>query len=373
MALTKHKLGEFVELYNEQCGIPNLSVYDVSGVNADKEFFEPSKQVGSDTSKYKNVPPNYFACNLMHVGRDKVLPIALNHFNKTKVVSPAYTIFRIKKDTPMLKEYFFMKLKSQEQDRYFWFHTDSSVRDGMGWEDFCQLDIQLPSLPIQQKYVDLYNAMVANQQSYEKGLEDLRIACDALLDNVKHSAKKEKIGTLLQEVDKRNVDDSFHDVMGINITKQFMPSVANTTGVDLKRYKIVEPEQLAYSGMQTGRDRCIRIALCNEKKPIIISPAYTVFETKTDKVLPEYIMMWFSRSESDRLGWFMSDSSIRSNLDLDRFYEIQIPVPEITKQRAIVSIYKAYTDRRKTNEQLKEQIKSLCPILIKGSLEEAER
>ena len=131
MGLNKVKIGTFVELYSEACGIPNLTVNDVSGVNRDKEFFEPSKQVGADTSKYKVVPPNYFACNLMHVGRDVVLPIALNHSGKNKIVSPAYTVFSITDETILLKEYFFILLKSEERDRYFWFHTDSSIRDGM--------------------------------------------------------------------------------------------------------------------------------------------------------------------------------------------------------------------------------------------------
>ena len=82
MGLSKIKIGIFVEQYNEACGIAKLTLDDVSGINRDKEFFEPSKQVGADTSKYKVVPPDYFACNLMHVGRDVVLPIALNHSGK---------------------------------------------------------------------------------------------------------------------------------------------------------------------------------------------------------------------------------------------------------------------------------------------------
>ena len=106
-----------------------------------------------------------------------------------------------------------------------------------------------------------------------------------------------------------------------------MPSVANIYNVDLSKYKLVKNGQFAFSGMQTGRDECIRIALYHGEKPIIISPAYTVFAVKENTVLPEYVMMWFSRKEMDRLGWFMSDSSIRTNLDLDRFYEMEIPIP----------------------------------------------
>jgi len=133
--------------FSKKCGIANLTPYQVSGVNRDKEFFEPSHQVGEDTSKYQVVPPLFFACNLMHVGRDMVLPIAYNHSGKDKYVSPAYTIFSLKKDCGILDEYFFIMLKCEERDRYFWFHADGSVRDGMTWHDFCELEIELPDLP----------------------------------------------------------------------------------------------------------------------------------------------------------------------------------------------------------------------------------
>lgn len=371
MGLTKHKIGKYIELYVEACNNPNLTVYDVSGVNRDKEFFEPSKQVGEDTSKYKIVPPNYFACNLMHVGRDEVLPIALNHTDYNKHVSPAYTVFKIKDNDSLLHEYFFLMLKSSERDRYFWFHTDSSVRDGMAWEDFCDLEIELPPLPIQQKYVDIYNAMLANQRAYETGLEDLRLTCEIEIDKIKHTAQKIPTGKLLENVDVRNADGTITAVQGINITKNFMPSVASVAEGSLKNYKVVQKGQFAYSSMQTGRDECIRIALLKEDEPIIVSPAYSVLQVKNDDVLAEYIMMWFSRSESDRYGWFASDGSIRANLDLDRFYEIDVPVPDIKVQEAIVEIYNAYLMRRDINEKLKSQIKDLCPILIKGALEEA--
>ena len=373
MGLNKYRLGDCVELYSERCNIPNLQEWDVSGVNRDKEFFEPSKQVGANTSNYKVVPVDYFACNLMHVGRDKVLPIAMNHTSKEKYVSPAYTVFKIKENAQIMKEYFFIMLKSNERDRYFWFHTDSSIRDGMSWEDFCELEISIPPIDIQRKYVAVYHAMLANQQSYELGLEALKLTCETLIDAYKHKAPKVSVGDILHEVDNRNIDNRIIDVQGININKQFMPSVANTTGVDLSKYKVVQKGQFSFSGMQTGRDQCIRIALLHEDTPIIISPAYSVFEMKREDILAEYVMMWFSRKEVDRLGWFMSDASIRTNLDMERFYEIQIPVPDLEVQKSIVEIYQVYNSRKKINEKLKTQIKDLCPILIKGSIEEAQR
>ena len=373
MGLTNIKLGKYVELYSEKCNVPNLSNDEVSGVNKDKEFFEPSNQVGSDTSKYKIVPPGYFACNLMHVGRDVVLPIAYNHSGKNKIVSPAYQVFKFVENEEILSEYFFLCLKSSERDRYFWFNTDGSVRDGMSWDDFVEVEISIPSLDIQQKYVDVYNAMLSNQQSYERGLEDLKLLFETLIDEYKHKANKKTVGSILKEIDCRNTDGSITDVQGINITKQFMPSVANTYDVNLTKYKLVRKGQFAFSGMQTGRDECIRIALYNKEAPIIISPAYTVLEIKDEAVLSEYVMMWFSRKEVDRLGWFMSDASIRTNLDMDRFFEIEIPVPDLNVQKAIVEIYNAHNVRKDINEKLKSQIKDICPILIKGSIEEARK
>ena len=213
--------------------------------------------------------------------------------------------------------------------------------------------------------------MLANQKNYECGLDDIKMAFDILLDDNKHRAVKRKVGELLQEIDVRNEKEKITDVKGINISKQFMPSVADTTNVNLNGYKMVEKGQFAYSGMQTGRDECIRIALHTGNDPIIISPAYTVLQIKDDSVLPEYIMMWFSRQESDRQGWFMSDASIRANLDLERFLETEIPVPDLIVQKSIVEIYRVFISRREINERLKTQIKNLCPILIKGAMEEA--
>jgi len=373
MSLNKVKIGDFIETYNKKCGISNLTVNDVSGINREKEFFEPSRQIGKDTSSYKIVPPNYFACNLMHVGRDKVLPISMNHTKDNKVVSPAYTVFKIVDETLILKEYFFIFLKSDEKDRYFWFNTDASVREGMPWEVFCDIEISIPSINIQKKYVSIYKALLSNQEAFENGLEDLKLLYNISLDAFKKSESFVPLGNLLTEVDIRNVDNKINDVQGINIQKEFMPSTS--TAKNLSNYKIIGKGEFAYSSMQTGRDKTIRFALYNKDKTSIISPAYSVLkvsELKEKEVIPEFIMMWFSRTESDRYGWFKSDSSVRANLDLIRFFEIEIPLPNIELQKSIVEIYKSYNKRKEIAERLKEKINSICPVLIKGSIEEAK-
>lgn len=370
MGFRSYKIGDFIEPYSERCGIPNLVPEQISGINIDKEFFEPAKQIGEDTSNYKVVPPLYFACNLMHVGRDYSLPIAMNHSGDYKYVSPAYSVFKIKDEGIVLKEYFFILIKSSEKDRYFAFHTDSSIRQGLPWEVFCDIDVTLPSIEQQRKYVGVYLSLHNNLATYQSKIEDLKLVCDGYLDQLKVKSKKMKVGDLLETVDKRNTEQAYSGVQGININKEFIPTVANVDEGSTRNYKIVGQNQFAFSGMQTGRDMCIRIALNEDAKPVIVSPAYTVLKIKDEKVvLTHYIMLWFSRKQIDRYGWFASDASIRSNLDLERFADMEIPIPDINVQQEIVNIHKCYIERQRIASQLKEQLNNLCPILIKASLE----
>ncbi|MBE5732765.1 MAG: restriction endonuclease subunit S [Clostridiales bacterium] len=371
MALTKHKLGEFMIPFSKKCGIANLTPYQVSGVNRDKEFFEPSHQVGEDTSKYQVVPPLFFACNLMHVGRDMVLPIAYNHSGKDKYVSPAYTIFSLKKDCGILDEYFFIMLKCEERDRYFWFHADGSVRDGMTWHDFCELEIELPDLPTQQKYVDIYKAMVANQQSYERGLEDLKLVCDGYIEDLRRNHPCKKIGQYIQQRNERNSDKTLDFVMGLSTKKEFREAQSRVNRDELGKYKIVNPYDIAFVPT-TDTWKVLAFAVNRFDKPLVVSPIYEVFSVNQEKLLSQYLAIWLSRTEFDRYARYNSWGSARENFSFEDMQNVEIPIPEISIQQSIVDIYNAYIMRREINEQLKSQIKNICPILIKGSLEEGK-
>lgn len=152
-------------------------------------------------------------------------------------------------------------------------------------------------------------------------------------------APRVKLGEVIMPFDRRNTDNKDYPFYGINRDKEFMPSVANTTEVDRKRYKVIQKEEFVFSGMQTGRDVCIRIGLFSQDKPVLLSPAYQTFSVKDkSKLLPNYLFIQFLSSEKDRLGWFLSDSSVRSNLDWERFCDIEIPLPSIEVQRELVAL-----------------------------------
>lgn len=372
MALTKRKLSEFVTLFNQKCGVPDLMPDEIYGVNRDKELFAPSHQIGANTQNYKIVPPGCFACNLMHVGRDKVLPIARNNTSSDCVVSPAYTVFAFNGRGVLLSKYFFIYLKSEERDRYFWFHTDASVRDGMSWFDFCDLEIEFPSIEIQQKYVAIYEAMCANQRCYEAGLEDLRLACDAELEQLMGSIPLIPIAAFVDETDERNEGQyGLSNVRGISIEKKFIPTKAKMEGVSLSNYKVVRPREIAYVPVTSRNGEKITIAQNVSDDTFLISAAYLTFRCDEARLLPEYLMLFFTRSEFDRYARFNSWGSARETFDWTEMENVKIPIPSLDVQRSIADLFKAYNERKEINEKLKQQIRDLCSILIKGSLEEA--
>lgn len=371
MALTKYRLGELLELTTEINDDNRFGAEYVRGMTITKEIIPTKADVSNtDLSRFLVVNPGEFVFNPRTHG--KKIGFGYNDTDESFIISWNNIAFRVKPSMRniILSEFLFLHFNREEWDREACYRSWGSSTEVFTWEALCEMELSLPPLSVQQKYVDIYNAMLENQRCYERGLEDLKLSFDALLDSFKKKSARKNVGDLLEEIDERNTDNTYNEVFGVNITKQFMPSVASSK--DVHNYKIVRNNQFVYSGMQTGRDECIRIALLDKEESLIVSPAYSVLQVRNDYVIPEYIQMWFSRSEMDRLGWFMSDSSIRSNLDLPRFFEIEIPVPTREEQNALVSIYKAYTLRRTINERLKEQIKKMCPVLIKGALEEGE-
>lgn len=181
--------------------------------------------------------------------------------------------------------------------------------------------------------------------------------------------KKYKLGELIELCDERN-SYGYTNFYGLNINKEFMPTWANTEGLDESKYKVVRKKRFVFSGMQTGRDECIRISMYNGEEPIIVSPAYMTFEvTREDLVLSEYFFMLFLSKEKDRFGAFCSDGSIRSNLDWERFCDFDITLPTIEQQRKYINIYLALQNNLAVYQSKVEELKMVCD----GYIEELRR
>lgn len=367
MGLTNYKLGSLIQFEDERNTEGKYSVKDVKGVSIQKMFIETKADMsGVSLSPYILVKPGFFVFVPITSRNGEKITLAFNNTEQTFIVSSAYVVFSIHKKETLDPYYLFMYFNRPEFDRYSRFNSWGSAREAFTWETMCDINIELPSLEVQQKYVDIYKAMVANQQSYECGLEDLKIVCDGYIEALRRNLGTVVIGSYITPIDERNRDLKITLAQGITNDKQFAQPKQVASAEE--NAKIVRKGQFAYNRATTRNGEKISIAY-RTGEDCVVSSAYQVFEIKDkEKLLPEYLMLWFKRAEFDRYARYMSKGSAHEFFEYEDMEEVKIPIPDIQTQKAIADIFTVYTTRKKINEQLKAQIKAICPILIRGSL-----
>ena len=370
MALTK--LG----LYIKQCDLRNTDDKygedDVVGISTQKMMIHTKADLmGVKLTSYKLVPPRHFAYVSDTSRRGDKMSLCYNSTKSTYIVSSISTVFYVSDEEKLNPEYLFMYFNRPEFDRYSRFNSWGSARETFSWEDMCDIDIDLPSIEIQQKYVDVYNAMLANQKSYERGLDDLKLTCDAYIENLRREMTSEEIGPYIESRKEKNSDNNIKEVFGVSTTREFITASSSVDKENLTNYKIVKHQDIAY--VPTTHMKVYAIALSNKLSPFVVSPIYEVFRVKDKSILsPEYLFLWLCRDETIRYAFYNSWGSARENFNYSDMCTIKIPIPDIKIQQSIVDIYENYRERKLINEKMKAQIKDICPILIKGSIEEAK-
>lgn len=368
MALKKVKLGDLISVVDER---NNIGSRDFYGININKKFMPTvADTTGLDETKYKVVRKNRFVYSGMQTGRDECIRISMYLQDKPIIVSPAYTTFEITAQDIVLPEYFFMLFLSKEKDRLGWFYSDSSIRSNLDWDRFCEIELSLPPIDVQKKYVDIYLAMLANQRAYEQGLDDLKLVCDAYIEDLRRKMPSEEIGKYLEELNDRNSSRLITNIQGVNSLSKFVETKAETNGLDISNYKIVKQYDFAYN---PSRINIGSIALRQNMENCVVSPMYVVFRiSNTSQLLPEYLIMWLNRAEFYRSTLFYAMGSVRDTFSFSLMREVSIPIPPIEVQKSIAELYKVYNQRKEINEKLKAQIKDICPILVKGSIDEGD-
>lgn len=357
------RLGDYIEACDERNS--DLLISNSQGISNQKHFQTP-KQVSVNSKSDKIVRRGWFAYNRATTRNGEKISIAYRE-GEDCTVSSAYQTFYIKDETKLNPYYLWLYFKRPEFDRYARYKSKGSAHEFFEFDEMCRVEIPLPSLAEQQKVVNAWKALREIKEQNEEIAAPLMQVCQSYIQELKHSAMCDavRIGDFIKVNEVTNKENKAYPVLGLNKTKSFMPTVANTESVNLKNYKIVSHGMFAYSGMQTGRDLCIRIAYYDEENPCLISPAYTTFNIDESKgLLAVYFMMLFKRSEMDRLGWFYSDSSVRSNLDWERFVEIEIPLPPLSVQQAIVNIYNCANEAKKIAAEADRMSREVCPALI---------
>lgn len=373
MVLNKYKLGELIDLRDERNSDGKFTLEDVRGVNNLKSLMPTKADMnGRDLSKFQIVQSGEFVFNHRTSRNGSKFSIACNNEDSPVICTEDYVVFRIKDEScsVLMTEWLYMFFNRSEFDRYVITNSWGSSTEFYNWEDICSIDIELPDLATQQKYVDIYKAMVANQQSYERGLDDLKLVCDAYIEDLRSKMPCEKIGRYISECNERNENNEINLFQGINVEHVFIEP--KRIAEDSENGSIVRTGQFAFNKVMKANGTKLPIAL-RHGPDCVVSNSYQVFEINNKKVLiPEYLMLWMNREETQRYAGYISFGTTRDIFSFEDMCEISIPIPEITIQQSIVDIYNVYIKRKQINEQLKAQIKDICPILIRGSLKEGE-
>ena len=369
--LTKYRLGDLIELCTEKNQYLKYAIDDVKGISINKTFIETKADMnGVSLKPYKLVKPDCFAYGPDTSRNGDKISLAYNDSDSIYIVSSSYVVFKIINKDILLSEYLFMFFNRPEFDRYARFNSWGTTREMFSWSEMQDIEIEIPPVEIQQKYVDIYKSMVENQKCYETALDDLKLVCDAYIEDLRKKFPCEPIGKYIRECNEKNTDGIITLVQGVESSGIFVGTRAKMAGIDISKYKVVSEKDFAYN---PSRINLGSIALRSNGQ-CIVSPMYTVFRIiNNNKLNPEYLSLWLSRKEFHRSTLFYATGSVRDTFDFSLMKDVEIPIPDIKIQRSIADIYKVYMERRQINEKLKEQIKNICPVLIRGAVKETKR
>jgi type I restriction enzyme S subunit len=365
------RIGDFIHLVDNRN--KDLAVTNLLGINITKNFMPSVANTSeSDLSKYKVIQKGQFAYSAMQVGRDETIRLALYEENIPAIISPAYLVIEVNDENEFLPEYMMMWFQRPESDRYGWFISDSSVRASLDWNRFCEIEIPIPDIEEQRKFVALYNGLLANQKTYQNSLADLQLICDTYIENLIKIEKPKVLGDYIERIIDKNTDDKFNSVIGISERKEFREPAGKVNKENLSNHLIVRKNEFGYIP-RMNPFKPLAVALSHYEYPVLVSPSYVAFRVMDTKVLlPEFLMLYFKRPAFDRYAAFNAWSSTRDTFDWPDMIIVKIPIPQIKVQEAIVTIYHTLETRKRINEQLKNTIKPLCPVLMKGVMDSLE-
>ena len=317
MALTNIRLGDYIErstinnkalLYGEEL---------ILGVNSQGVFAKPKGSTGGvDLKPYKIVNNGAFVYNPTRLELGSIA----YRTEGLCIVSHLYMVFYLNERGKEIIDplWLYLYFRRSEFCREVSFRNFGSQRPEFNFNDMGDIVLPLPDIETQRKYVEIYNAMLANQQSYERGLEDLKLVCDAYIDEIRKKLPHIELGNYISLCDSKNdkLEYGINSVRGISIEKKFIDTKANMEGVSLKPYSVVKPNEFAYVTVTSRNGDKISLARNSSNEAYICSSSYIVFKVnKPEELLPEYLSMLFEQDEFDRYSRFNSWGSARETFD----------------------------------------------------------
>lgn len=369
MALINIRLGDYIERSTINNKDLEYGTELISGVNSQGIFIVPRGNTdGVDLQPYKIVNNGAFVYNPTRLELGSIA----YRTQGLCIVSHLYMVFYLTEEGKEIIDplWLYIYFRRSEFCREVNFRNFGSQRPEFNFTDMSDIIVPLPDIEIQHKYVDVYNSMLANQQSYERGLDDLKLVCDAYIEELKREKPCELLEPYIERHDVRNGINGTKNVMGVSTSKEFRKPTSKVNRNELSNYKVVKPRQISFV-QTTHNEKVFCNAFNNTDDDIVVTSVNEVFSVDEEKLLPEYLVMFFNRTEFDRYARFHSWGSARETFTWNDLIKVKIPIANMTIQRSIVDIYSAYKERKAINEKLKTQINDICPILIKGSIDEA--
>lgn len=358
------RIGDYIDVYDRK----NEKGYDYPfyGVNKDKSFMPTmANTLELDRKKYKLVSKDVFAINVMHVGRDVAIPIALYKNDTPVLISPAYTTFKVKEPEALLPEYLFIQFNRDESGRYGWFLCDNSIRGNLDWDRFCDIEIPLPSIEVQRELVEVYNGLRTIAEQNEALIEPITKACEAFIIDCKNRFPEVTLAKYIVASDERNTSNVYavNELRGVTNEGIFDTSKANTIGLNFSNYKIVRKGSFAYNPARIN----IGSIAYNDESTFIVSPMYCAFAIKSEykEILnPKFLNLWFRRKEFQRSTLFFATGSVRDIFDFNLMGDVKIPLPPINVQQSIINVFECLEQSKKIAAEAREKLKNLCPALV---------
>lgn len=353
-------LGDYIELCDERNSEGKYTLDDAMGMTITKEIIPTKANLNdSDLSKFWVVNPNEFVYNPRTHG--KKIGLGFNNTNKPFIISWNNVAFRVKDTSLLQPEYLYMIICREEWDRNACFRSWGSSTEVFSWSEFCLMEIPLPDITIQRELVATYNGMKALAEQNEALIEPLSKACEAFIVDCKTKYPEVELREYIEEGFEKNRDYRYNadDARGVYCDGTFGDTKANLTGSDLAGYKVVNTNEFAYS----NRINIGSIAI-NYGPSVIISPSYTVFKIKSDKITPKYLFLLFRRKEFLRSTLFYAIGTIKDEFSYERMEEVKIPLPPVEVQCSIVNLYNCLEEAKRIAAEAREKLKALCPALI---------
>lgn len=368
MKLTKYRLGELIQRSSANNRTLQYGTELIAGVNNDGMFTTPKGDpVDVNLKPYKIVKNGAFVYNPTRLNLGSIA----YRTEGLCIVSHLYVIFYLNEVGKRVVDptYLYMYFHRNEFFREVDFRNFGSQRPEFSYNDMADIEIVLPPLDQQRKFVNIYLALQNNLAAYESKVSDLKLVCDGYIEELRRRMKSVKIGDYIIESNIKNKDNKIKEVRSVSVTKEFKLTNAKVNKNELSGYLVVNPKEIAFV-QTTSNEKVLAFAYNDLSFPVVVSSVDKVFKSKDEKVLDlQYLALFLSRKEFDRYARFNSWGSVREVFTMDDMNEVCIPLPEISVQREIVNIHKCYIERQRIAARLKEQLNNLCSVLIRGSLQ----